>query len=111
MDENGLDLVARIEPVDSLASQYIQALGGPDNLLEIDACITRLRCRVKDADLVKEDMIVRIGAMGMIKLNAHHVQIVVGTEAEKIAEDVQRYVNERINESYNKSKRRDEEDE
>ena len=39
---------------DELAIKYVQYLGGTDNLVKIDNCITRLRLEVNDASLVNE---------------------------------------------------------
>ena len=73
------------QDVSALARQYIAAIGGSDNLTNIDACITRLRLGVKDATLVDEALARRLGASGVIRLNATNVQIIVGFVAEKIA--------------------------
>ncbi|MCW0305608.1 N-acetylglucosamine-specific PTS transporter subunit IIBC [Pantoea ananatis] len=70
---------------ESLASRYIGAVGGSDNLTAIDACITRLRLNVKDAGQVNEGVAKRLGASGVIRLNKQSVQIIVGTQAESIA--------------------------
>ncbi|KAA8999927.1 PTS glucose transporter subunit IIBC [Affinibrenneria salicis] len=69
----------------TLARQYLQALGGADNLSGIDACITRLRLTVKDSARVDDAEARRLGAAGVIRLSQQSVQIVVGTQAEAIA--------------------------
>ncbi len=81
-----------IEPADSkasatetLARRYIGAVGGSDNLTAIDACITRLRLNVADAERVNDSLAKKLGAAGVIRLNKQSVQIVVGTQAESIA--------------------------
>ena len=70
---------------ESLARQYLSAVGGSDNLTAIDACITRLRLNVKDSSAVNESHAKRLGASGVIRLNKQSVQIIVGTRAEAIA--------------------------
>ncbi|MCV9877926.1 N-acetylglucosamine-specific PTS transporter subunit IIBC [Brenneria izbisi] len=70
---------------EQLARGYLQALGGKDNLVGIDACITRLRLSVVDSALVDDAEAKRLGAAGVIRLNKQSVQIVVGTRAESIA--------------------------
>ncbi len=72
----------------ALARQYIAAIGGSDNLTNIDACITRLRLGVKDAALVNDALARRLGASGVIRLNNTNVQIIVGFVAEKIANEM-----------------------
>ena len=70
---------------ESLARRYIGAVGGSDNLTNIDACITRLRLNVKDSAALNEGLAKRLGASGVIRLNKQSVQIIVGTQAESIA--------------------------
>lgn len=67
------------------ARQYVAAVGGSDNITNIDACITRLRLSVKDASIVNDAMAKRLGASGVIRLNKQSVQVIVGTRAELIA--------------------------
>lgn len=68
-----------------LASGYLQAVGGKENLTGIDACITRLRLNVKDSAIVNDAQAKQLGAAGVIRLNKQSIQIVVGTQAESIA--------------------------
>lgn len=70
----------------NLAYHYIAALGGSENLTNIDACITRLRLGVKESRQVNEAMAKSLGALAVLRLNQHSVQIVVGTRAEAIAD-------------------------
>ncbi|ARU96065.1 N-acetylglucosamine-specific PTS transporter subunit IIBC [Tatumella citrea] len=70
---------------ETLARRYIGAVGGSDNLTNIDACITRLRLNVADADQVNDSLAKKLGAAGVIRLNKQSIQIVVGTQAESIA--------------------------
>ena len=37
----------------SQAQQIVDALGGFDNIVEIEPCITRLRCELEDASVVR----------------------------------------------------------
>ncbi|KPD02147.1 N-acetylglucosamine-specific PTS transporter subunit IIBC [Moellerella wisconsensis] len=67
------------------ARQYIAAVGGSENITNIDACITRLRLAVKDSERVNDAVAKRLGASGVIRLNKQSVQVIVGTRAELIA--------------------------
>lgn len=71
-----------------LAHAYIDAVGGAGNVMNVDACITRLRLTVHDADLVNVAAAKNLGASGVIKLNKQNVQIVVGPKAELIADSL-----------------------
>ena len=68
------------------ARAYLAAVGGNANLESIDACITRLRLVVRDMALVDEKQALRLGASGVVRLDARNVQIIVGPQAERIAQ-------------------------
>ncbi|PRX41305.1 PTS system N-acetylglucosamine-specific IIB component (Glc family) /PTS system N-acetylglucosamine-specific IIC component (Glc family) [Planifilum fimeticola] len=70
------------------ARQYLTAMGGKENILEVEGCITRLRLRVKDASLLDEEELKRLGAAGVMKLDDQHAQVVVGTIADMLAEAI-----------------------
>ncbi|HET6954499.1 MAG TPA: PTS glucose/sucrose transporter subunit IIB [Acidimicrobiales bacterium] len=72
----------------SKAEQILAALGGADNIVEIEPCITRLRTEVTDASLVDEAALKAAGAHGVIKAGTV-VQVVVGPEADNLAEDIE----------------------
>ncbi|WP_354623552.1 N-acetylglucosamine-specific PTS transporter subunit IIBC [Psychromonas sp. MME2] len=68
-----------------LATAYVAALGGLDNLTVIDACITRLRLTLKDCSLINEAELKNLGAMGVVKLGENNLQVIIGPQAESIA--------------------------
>lgn len=76
----------------SLAKQYLAIVGGKENLTNIDSCITRLRLGVNDSDLVDVEAAKKLGAMAVVKLSKQGVQIVVGTQAERIADAMKQEV-------------------
>ncbi|MFI1400426.1 glucose PTS transporter subunit EIIB [Streptomyces sp. NPDC020681] len=71
----------------SKARLIFDALGGTNNIADIEACITRLRTEVNDTDLVDVDALKRAGALGVL-VSAGIVQVVVGAEADCLAEDI-----------------------
>jgi PTS system N-acetylglucosamine-specific IIB component len=70
------------------AQQILLALGGPDNIIEIEPCITRLRTEVHDPSVVDEAALKAAGAHGVIRAGSV-VQVVVGPEADNLAEDIE----------------------
>ena len=68
-----------------LAAAYVGVIGGNSNVVNVDACITRLRLTVLDASKVDLVAAKKLGASGVITLNKQNVQIVVGPRAELIA--------------------------
>ena len=71
---------------DDLAISFVEALGGRNNCLSADACITRLRLEVKDTSLINKDEITRLGFDHVVEAGEHYVQILVGTHAQFIAD-------------------------
>jgi PTS system N-acetylglucosamine-specific IIC component len=69
--------------VDSKAEQIIAAFGGRDNLVNVDACITRLRMEVADKNRVDQARLKSLGAAGVIEVG-NSVQAVFGTDAEAL---------------------------
>jgi PTS system N-acetylglucosamine-specific IIC component len=70
------------------AQLFIQALGGKENILDTDACITRLRMTVKDSADLNDEGFKALGAKGVIRPDKSTIQIVLGTKAEKVAEEI-----------------------
>lgn len=71
-----------------LVQQYIDALGGLNNLNEVDACITRLRLILKDRRLINEAKLKSLGAMGVVKLGENNLQVIIGPQAERISYNI-----------------------
>jgi len=70
------------------AEQIIAGLGGADNIVELEPCITRLRTEVRDGSKVNEAALKAAGAHGVMKVG-NNVQVVVGPEADTIANDIE----------------------
>jgi PTS system N-acetylglucosamine-specific IIC component len=75
---------------EKIAESIVEGLGGYENLRNVDHCITRLRIQVEDMNRVNEIDLKSAGAKGVIKMNQHDVQVVVGTNVEFIADVIQR---------------------
>jgi PTS system N-acetylglucosamine-specific IIC component len=72
----------------SRAGRYIDALGGAANLKVVDACTTRLRLSVVDPAHVSEPALKAIGARGVLKRGGESVQVIIGPEADIIADEI-----------------------
>lgn len=75
---------------DQLASGVLDALGGTENLLSLDACITRLRVEVKDTGKVEDNALKSLGATGVLKVGEHGVQAIFGAKAQFICNDLKK---------------------
>jgi PTS system N-acetylglucosamine-specific IIB component len=72
----------------SKAESIIAGLGGIDNIIEIEPCITRLRSEVHDPSKVDQAALKAAGAHGVIA-SGNAVQVVVGPEADTLASDIE----------------------
>jgi PTS system N-acetylglucosamine-specific IIC component len=70
----------------------VSALGGPANLVSVDACTTRLRLVVADEGLVQPDRLKELGAHGVIRPAANAVQVVVGPTADQVAGEIRAHI-------------------
>jgi PTS system N-acetylglucosamine-specific IIC component len=80
----------REKAADDTAMAFIEALGGIDNIVNTDACITRLRMSVKESAHLKEKDFTALGAKGVIRPDSHSIQIILGARAESIAEEIRK---------------------
>ena len=72
----------------SKAEKIIEGLGGAGNIVEVEACITRLRTEVRDGAKVDQAALKAAGAHGVVA-SGTVVQVVVGPEADTLAEDIE----------------------
>lgn len=70
------------------AEQILAGLGGADNIVEIEPCITRLRTEVTDASKVDHAALKAAGAHGVMAQGSI-IQVVVGPEADNLADDIE----------------------
>lgn len=73
---------------DTKAAKILAALGGKDNIDTIDACITRLRLTVNDVSKVDKAALKQLGAAGILDAGGGNLQVVVGTEAEMLKDEI-----------------------
>lgn len=66
------------------AAAILKTLGGKPNISALDACITRVRVAVNDAEIVDEAELKKLGATAVLKLPGNNYQIVVGTVADPL---------------------------
>ncbi|GAB2620124.1 PTS glucose/sucrose transporter subunit IIB [Pseudactinotalea suaedae] len=66
------------------AEEILSALGGNENVVDLEPCITRLRVEVSDPALVDDETLRSHGAFGVVR-SGRVVQVVVGPEADDLA--------------------------
>lgn len=80
------------EGILGVSKRYLDLLGGASNIKIMDSCITRLRVSLEDASKINENDLKKIGASGVVKLGKNDVQVIVGTKAGLISEEIKRII-------------------
>lgn len=75
----------------SRAGDLVAAFGGAANILNLDACITRLRVKVAQAERVDSDRLKALGATAVVRV-ADGVQAIFGTQSENLKTDMERFI-------------------
>ncbi|MFP4977965.1 glucose-specific PTS transporter subunit IIBC [Paenibacillus sp. CN-4] len=73
---------------DDLPRNILGALGGSENIVHLDACITRLRVEVKDKANVDKNRLKKLGASGVLEVG-NNVQAIFGTRSDTIKTQIQ----------------------
>ncbi|AHG60032.1 PTS glucose transporter subunit IIBC [Buchnera aphidicola] len=86
-DKNTILFKSNIE----MAPYIIKALGGKNNIKNLDACITRLRITVLEISKVNQKDLKNLGAAGII-ISGSGIQAVFGTKSENIKTAIDEYI-------------------
>ncbi|MDY6062557.1 MAG: PTS transporter subunit EIIC [Erysipelotrichaceae bacterium] len=81
-DESGEENI-KLESKETLKQDsliIIDALGGKENIEDVDACITRLRVSLKDARKVDKDILKKLGATDVLEVG-NGIQAIYGAKA------------------------------
>ena len=69
------------------APAVLAALGGEENIVSVDACITRLRVEVKDKAKVNKDELKSLGAAGVMEVG-NGIQAIFGAKADAYKNEI-----------------------
>jgi PTS system N-acetylglucosamine-specific IIC component len=76
-------------PVSARGANYLAALGGAGNVIEVEACATRLRLSLVDNARLDEAALKQLGARGVLRLSEGSAQVIVGPLADQVAGEIQ----------------------
>ena len=69
------------------APEVLEALGGEENIVSVDACITRLRVEVKDKSKVDKPKLKALGAAGVVEVG-NGIQAIFGAKADAYKNEI-----------------------
>ena len=75
------------DSMNETAAEVLKALGGKENIDDVDACITRLRVAVKDVSKVDKDRIKALGATAVLEVKGG-VQAIFGAMADPLKQKI-----------------------
>ena len=85
-EEESVNVVTK-DSLNEVSEQILVALGGAENLEDVDACITRLRVAVKDVKKVDKDKIKSLGATAVLEVKGG-IQAIFGAKADPIKQKI-----------------------
>ena len=85
-DEEEVKVITK-DSLNEVAEQVLVALGGAENLEDVDACITRLRVSVKDVSKVDKNKIKSLGATAVLAVKGGG-QAIFGAKADPIKQKI-----------------------
>jgi PTS system glucose-specific IIC component len=74
-----------------MAGALVKAFGGKENIVNLDACITRLRISVADISKVDQATLKKLGAAGVVVAGSG-VQAIFGTKSDNLKTDMDEYM-------------------
>jgi len=82
---------ARSATGDNFALQLVRAFGGRSNIVNLDACITRLRVTLGDVTKASPEKLKALGAAGVVMVG-DGVQAIFGTQSENLKTEMLEYL-------------------
>jgi len=70
-----------------IATIILKGVGGKENVVSIDNCVTRLRLEIKDQAQVNEKIIKSAGVSGIIRPGKTSLQVIVGVQVQFVADE------------------------
>ncbi|MGP4038420.1 N-acetylglucosamine-specific PTS transporter subunit IIBC [Gracilibacillus sp. D59] len=78
------------DDISTMAKEIYAGLGGDENVVTLDNCVTRLRLDVKDMDAVDQQRIKNTGVPGINIVGKNSIQVIVGTQVQFVADEIKK---------------------
>ena len=79
--------------------RLIALVGGSANIATVTHCITRLRLSVHDMSLVDDATLKANRAIGVVHLNDHNLQVVIGPQVQSVKDELDYLIREANNQA------------
>ena len=95
IDEEELKIQLETSNYEYMAKKILQNIGDVENVINAEHCVTRLRLELKDLTKINELKIKQTGARGIVRIDDHNIQIIIGTAVNKVFKEFKIYLNEK----------------
>ena len=76
----------------AIAAGVLAAVGGKENVKNVDSCATRLRFEVVDSSKVDEAACKKAGAVGVMIPSKESAQVIIGTQVQAVLDELQKLI-------------------
>ncbi|NCC50949.1 MAG: PTS glucose transporter subunit IIBC [Spartobacteria bacterium] len=90
-DDEAEPVAAGTTSASSFSLQLVRAFGGRSNIVNLDACITRLRVEVKEISKASQEKLKALGAAGVV-IVGNNMQAIFGPRSENLKTDMEEYL-------------------
>lgn len=95
--------ILKMKPVDILSKKdllnisknVLKAIGGPDNLIDITACVTRVKLKVVDSTKIEAADLRNLGISGVIKPSNTEIHLITKEHTQNLHESLKKIVGQR----------------
>lgn len=91
-DETGDTVLLREKRYDEIAHIVVEALGGKNNIVNVENCVSRLRIDLKTVDIIDKNKLKNSGTLGIFFPSKNHIHIVFGPHVEFVRNAVDEYL-------------------
>ena len=75
------------------SKEIVKYVGGKENIVEFENCITRLRIKLKDMEKLDIAKLKELGVIEVMKMSNNNVHLIIGLEVEQVANEILNYIN------------------
>lgn len=94
MDNSQLDEIMgksdKKSKYEKMAKIILNGLGGKENIISIDNCITRLRLEVNNVEIINKEEIKSSGAVNVVVTSENSVQVIIGPQVQFVADELKK---------------------
>ena len=76
---------------EKLAEEIVKNVGGKENVISLECCITRLRFRLKDEDIANTDKLKSLSGVITVVQNGGQYQVVIGSDVGEVFKELLEY--------------------